>query len=144
MALLQFDIVDKLLVLNQQWLASNKTTVDKTTLNDTYALGDTLAGAAKDSRAAFVRNALTCGGAFFLFCASYDHRSYSFGFYSLVLVVLFVFHAERNLVAFCVAQDSDAPAAVCDSYADFWGGHSIPGAYGRDPSFEFGIGVWRT
>ncbi|KAF8607312.1 hypothetical protein BDV93DRAFT_306959 [Ceratobasidium sp. AG-I] len=67
MALLQLDIVDKLHILNQQWLASNKTAVDKAALNDAFKMDEALVSAVLGSRAAFVRNALTCG-VWYLLC----------------------------------------------------------------------------
>lgn len=67
MVVLQFAITDKLQILDNQWTASNGTSINQNTLEDTITLAEPLIGRLIASRVAFVRNAITCG-AWYLLC----------------------------------------------------------------------------
>jgi hypothetical protein len=62
MMVLRFDIMDRLGILNNQWVASNGTSADQNMLDDTLKLAEPFLSKVVASREAFSRNALTCGG----------------------------------------------------------------------------------
>ncbi|KDN39806.1 hypothetical protein RSAG8_08598, partial [Rhizoctonia solani AG-8 WAC10335] len=83
MLLLEFDIVDNLNILNRQWESG---TIDQSLWNRTIALSGPLVGKIMNSRAAFVRNAIT-SGAWYTLCFAFFTPSAIWLLYALHRII---------------------------------------------------------
>ncbi|CAE6535065.1 unnamed protein product [Rhizoctonia solani] len=83
MLLLEFDVVDNLNTLDQQWKSGH---VDQSLWNQTLALSEPLVGKILNSRAAFVRNAIT-SGAWYALCFVFFTPSAVWLLYTLYRII---------------------------------------------------------